>query len=150
MTDGALRARRDDVLVGGRVVGGEGDVHVRLHALDRELLAVEKQLVTPDLCPAEELAAHVHRRLGGALRAAQPRDLRLGLRASAVVEELLVDVELDAVARSRSASQTGKFSGTLARFSARLPTARSASWALNSERSTPEAISSSAPSSSSR
>ena len=97
MTDGALRARRDDVLVGGRVVRGEDDAHLRLHALDRELLAVEEQLVAADLRAPQQVAARVHRRLGGTLRAPHSRELRLGLRAAAIVEELLVDVELDAV-----------------------------------------------------
>ena len=46
-------------------------------------------------------------------------------------------------ARRRSASQTGKFAGTLARFSPRLPTARSESCASSSRRSIPDAISSS-------
>ena len=50
-----------------------------------------------DLRAPEQVAARVHRRLGRTLRAAHARELRLGLRAAAVVEELLVDVELDAV-----------------------------------------------------
>ena len=92
MADCALRAGRDDVLVCGRVVRGEDHAHVGLHALHGELLAVEEQLVAPDLRTAEELAARVHRRLGGALRALHPLELRRGLGTAPVVEELLVDV----------------------------------------------------------
>ena len=97
MTDGALRSGRDDVLVGGRVVRGEDDVHVRLDALDGELLAVEQQLVAASLRAPQQLATRVHRRLRGPLRALHPCELRLGLRAAAIVEELLVHVELDPV-----------------------------------------------------
>jgi hypothetical protein len=97
VADGTLRAGRDDVLVGGRVVRCEGQVHGRLHALDGELLAVELQLIAADVCPPEQLAASVHRRLGGTLRPPNSRELSLGLGAAAAVEELLVDVQLDAV-----------------------------------------------------
>jgi hypothetical protein len=77
-------------------VRGEHDVHVRLHALDGERLAVEDQLVATDLRTTEELAARVHGGLGRALRAFHPRELRLGLGAPAIVEQVLVDLELDA------------------------------------------------------
>src|SRR5437899_1806629 len=81
----------------GSFVRGEDDVHVRLHALDGERFAVEQQPVTADLRPPKKFVARVHRRLGATLRAAQTRDLRLGLRPAAVVEQILVDVELDPV-----------------------------------------------------
>ena len=139
VTDRALRAGRDDVLVGGRVVRGEDDVHVRLHALDRELLAVEQQLVAADLRAPEQLATRVHRRLGGTLRPPHPRELGLGLGAPAVVEELLVDVELDPVGAEAVGEPDGEVRRARSRASARgSPTARSASCASSSRRSIPD------------
>ncbi len=44
MTDGSLRAGRDDELVGGRVVRGEGLAHRCLYALDGERLTFEEKL----------------------------------------------------------------------------------------------------------
>ena len=85
------------------------DAHVRLDALDGELLAVEQQLVAADLRAPEQLTAGVHGGLGGTLRAPHPRELRLGLGAPAVVEELLVDVELDAVGAQPIGEPDGKF-----------------------------------------
>src|SRR3954454_825747 len=97
VTDRALRPGGDDVLVGRRVVNREDDVHVRLHALDGELLAVEQQLGAADLRAPEELSARVHGRLRRSLRPSHPRELSLGLGATALGEEIPVDGELDAV-----------------------------------------------------
>ena len=148
VTDGALRAGRDDVLVGARVVGGEDDVHVRFHARDSELLAVEQQLVAADLGSPEKLATRVHRRLGCTLRAAHSRELRVGLRPAAVVEQVLVDVELHAVGPQPVGEPDGEVLGharALRARGCRRPAARAAPRAPDSRSPRPSARRSRAP-----
>jgi hypothetical protein len=89
----------------------EDDAHVRLHALDRQRLAVEQQLVAAALRAPEQLATRVHRRLGGTLRPPHSRELGLGLGAPAIVEELLVDVELDPVGAQAVGKPDGEIRG---------------------------------------
>ena len=97
VADGALRPGRDDEVVGGRAVRGERLRHRGLHALDRQRVAVDDKPLAVLLGAAKEVARRIHAGLCCALRAADPVELRVRLDAAAVVEEVVVDRELDAV-----------------------------------------------------
>jgi hypothetical protein len=71
-------------------------------------LAVEQKLVATDLRAPQDLAARIHGGLGGPLRPAHPGELRLGLRTTALVEEILVDLELNAVGPEPIGEPDGK------------------------------------------
>ena len=97
MADGGLRAVRDDELVREGAVGGERLLDRELDPLAGELLAVQHQAAVLALGRAEQLAGRVHRRLGRALGAADPGELRVVLHAPAADEVLPVGRDLDPV-----------------------------------------------------
>ena len=117
---------RDDELVGGRAVRGEGLRHRRLDALDRERLAVEhEQAVAVGVGAPEQVADRVHRRprrraARAACRRARPRSSRGGGRR----RDPASTVSSTPSARSRSASQSGNVSGTTALVTPSAATAR--------------------------
>src|SRR5882762_4087295 len=98
VADRSLRARSDDEVVRSGAVGGERAGHRRLHALDREHFPVDLER-TPAvrLRAPQEVTRRVHPRLGRALRAPDALELRIGLDAAAVIEEVRVHGQLDAV-----------------------------------------------------
>ena len=125
VADRALRAGRDDELVGSRAVRGERLRHRGLHALDRQRLAVELEAVAVRGRTPQQVARGVHPGLGRPLRAAHARRARrrsspaAGRRRSSPST-----VSSTPSARSRSASQSGNVSGTTALVTPRLLTAR--------------------------
>ena len=97
MSDGSLRAVRDDHLAAL-------DVVIREHALDHALdpfggqrLAVDLEACAVRLRAAKELTCRVERRFARLLGVADATELGLVLRTPAVVEEVAVDGQFDAV-----------------------------------------------------
>ncbi len=127
VADRALRAGRDDELVRARAVLRRTPRHRRLHALDRQRLAVDDERVAVRRRPAGGARARRPSRprpraaRGGCLRA-RPRSStrrRSSKNAPSTVSST-------PSARSRSASQIGKVSGTTARSTPSAATARTA------------------------
>ncbi len=115
-----------------RAVLGEDDAHRRLDLFDGQ------RRRSADVASRSELARGVHRRLGGALRAAHAGELGLGLHAAAVVEELAVDRQLDAVRAQVVGEPERERLGTTALVMPSASTARSASSARISAVGRPE------------
>ena len=96
MADGGLRAVRDDRVVGGDAVLAEDALDRCLHPLARQGLAVDAEDAVRLLGAAEQRPRLVHRRLAGALGAADAGQLGLVLPAAAGDEERPVPPDLDA------------------------------------------------------
>jgi len=95
--DRRLRAVRDDELVERAAVSEKRVLDRELHALGRQLLAIDDERAVRLIGAAEEVAGGVHSGFRGALGSANPGELGLVLRAPSLVEELPVGRQLDAV-----------------------------------------------------
>ena len=96
MADRGLRAVRDDELLGGDPVCAEDPLDRELDPLARQRLAVEHERPVR-VGVSQHVASDVEGRLARPLCAPEAVDLRRGLAAAPVLEQLAVDADLDPV-----------------------------------------------------